>query len=88
MNRCAASLLVILAGVGGFYFGQHVNQTVSAQTQHARCQVTVPREWGEFKGSQQGYAFEDQSETIRVLTQLPCGGLGGTPQIGVEIRRD
>ena len=89
MSKRALWLLLFLAGLGGFYLGRGGSQIALAQTQQARCPVTVPREWGEFRGSSQtGYAFEDQSGTIRVLTQLPCGGLGGPPLIGIEIRRN
>ncbi|MGH9508933.1 MAG: hypothetical protein ACRD2M_03270 [Terriglobales bacterium] len=65
-----------------------MNQTVSAQSQMARCSATVPRDWGEFRGAtEQGYIFEDQNGTVRIIRQLPCPGLG-TPQIAIELRRE
>jgi len=55
------------------------------------CVVTVPSNWGAFKGiSTSGVAFEDESGTIRILDQMPCGmdrGVVGQPNVLVEIRR-
>jgi hypothetical protein len=42
--------------------------------------------WGEFKGgdAQSGFAFEDNTGTLRFLTNIPCGG---TPLVALEVRR-
>ena len=41
---------------------------------------------GEFKGgdAQSGLAFEDNTGTLRFLTNIPCGG---TPQVALEVHR-
>ena len=85
--RLRMTLLVLLAALGGFYLGQRRESTVYAQTHSARCTVSVPRAWGDFKGaSQWGFAFEDSSGTIRTFSQLPCGV--GTPHLAIEMKRE
>ena len=53
-----------------------------------RCIVTIPAEWGTYKGDAQGYGlvFEDSAGTLRFVKQLPCG-LQGTPNVLVEVHR-
>jgi len=53
-----------------------------------RCVVTVPSQWGTFRGISQGYGlvFEDDAGTLRVVNQMPCG-LDGPPNISLEVRR-
>ncbi len=50
------------------------------------CVATIPKAWGQFKGgdAQSGLAFEDNTGTLRFLTNIPCGG---TPQVALEVRR-
>jgi hypothetical protein len=50
------------------------------------CVATIPKAWGEFKGgdAQSGFAFEDNTGTLRFLTNIPCGG---TPLVALEVRR-
>ena len=49
--------------------------------------ATIPKAWGEFKGgdAQSGFAFEDNTGTLRFLTNIPCGG---TPLVALEVRRN
>lgn len=87
MKRAAIMFAVALAFAGGFALGTAPTGVAQAQTQYARCTASVPRAWGEFKGfSQRGFAFEDQSGTIRFVTQMPCGI--GEPQVTLEINRE
>jgi len=50
------------------------------------CVATIPKAWGQFKGgdAQSGLAFEDNTGTLRFLTNIPCGG---TPLVALEVRR-
>jgi hypothetical protein len=50
------------------------------------CVATIPKAWGQFKGgdAQSGLAFEDNTGTLRFLTNIPCGG---TPIVALEVRR-
>ena len=50
------------------------------------CVATIPKSWGQFKAgdAQSGLAFEDNTGTLRFLTNIPCGG---TPQVALEVRR-
>jgi len=50
------------------------------------CVATIPKVWGQFKGgdAQSGLAFEDNTGTLRFLTNIPCGG---TPLVALEVRR-
>lgn len=81
-------LLVMLAALGGLYLGSRDPVVVSASAQTARCSASVPRAWGEFRGAtEQGFIYEDQDGTVRIIRQLPCPGMG-IPQIAIEIRRD
>jgi hypothetical protein len=50
------------------------------------CVATIPKSWGQFKGgdAQSGLAFEDNTGTLRFLTNIPCGA---TPSVALEVRR-
>jgi hypothetical protein len=50
------------------------------------CVANVPKSWGQFRGgdAQSGFAFEDNTGTLRFLTNIPCGG---TPLVALEVRR-
>ena len=50
------------------------------------CVATIPKAWGQFRGgdAQSGFAFEDNTGTLRFLTNIPCGG---TPLVALEVRR-
>ena len=88
MHKPRLFLLIVLFALAGFHLGSGMNQTVSAQSQTARCTATVPRAWGDFRGAtEQGFIFEDESGTVRIIRQLPCPGLD-TPQIAIELRRE
>jgi hypothetical protein len=85
LGFCAAILVV--AGI----FGIHQLQASAQQEVPAPCVVTVPADWGQFKGiSKFGLVFEDKAGTLRVIDQMPCdfpGGQGGVPRVSVEVRR-
>ena len=88
MNNRKSTLLLALMLAAGFLLGSGMKQTAAGQSQTARCSATVPRDWGEFRGAtDQGFAYEDQNGTVRIIRQLPCPGLG-TPQIAIELRRE
>ncbi|MGH9747594.1 MAG: hypothetical protein ACRD59_15980 [Candidatus Acidiferrales bacterium] len=57
-----------------------------AQLWNPGCVATVPKSWGQFKGgsAQSGLAFEDNTGTLRFLTNIPCGA---TPLVALEVRR-
>ncbi len=87
MHKRKLILFLVLAAFSGSYLGSADPPTVSAQTQTARCTAEVPRNWGEFRGAtEQGFAFEDQAGTVRIIRQLPCPGLG-PPQVAIELQR-
>jgi hypothetical protein len=50
------------------------------------CVASIPKSWGAFKSGSavSGLAFEDNTGTLRFLTNIPCGG---TPIVTLEIRR-
>lgn len=88
MHNRRVLLLIVLVGLAAFHLGSGMKQTASAQSQTARCSATVPRDWGDFRGAtEQGFIFEDQNGTVRIIRQLPCPGLA-TPQIAIELRRE
>ena len=88
MQNWRLLLLLTLVALAGFELGSGMNQTVLAQSNAARCSAAVPRDWGEFRGTtEQGFIFEDQNGTVRIIRQLPCPGLG-RPQIAIELRRE
>lgn len=53
-----------------------------------RCVVSIPTQWGTFRGAAQGYGlvFEDNAGTLRFMNQMPCG-LEGAPIVSLEVRR-
>jgi hypothetical protein len=58
----------------------------SAQIWSPGCVSYVPKVWGQFKGgsAQSGLAFEDNTGTLRFVTNVPCGA---TPTVALEVRR-
>jgi hypothetical protein len=48
--------------------------------------ATIPKSWRQFRGgdAQSGLAFEDNTGTLRFLTNIPCAG---TPLVALEVRR-
>ena len=77
------------AVVGTHEFTVHAQQP---QQFPPPCQVTIPAEWGAFKGASEkiGMVFEDQSGTLRVISDMPCGTSGAVivrPVVQVEIHR-
>lgn len=87
-SRRTQVLLIALALLGGIQLGTGLQPTAEGQTQTARCSATVPRSWGEFRGAtSQGFVYEDENGTVRVIRQLPCPSVS-TPQIAIEIRRE
>ena len=58
----------------------------TAQFWTSGCVGTIPKATGRFKGGdpQSGLAFEDNTGTLRFLTNIPCGG---TPLVALEVRR-
>lgn len=85
MKRASYWLRLALAAWICFALGQLSGQANTPSA--ARCQISVPPDWGEFIGaSNYGVAFRDDQGTIRFFSQMPCG-LGGKPNLSLEIRR-
>jgi len=83
-----ASMLTIIALFALIALRLYTTKATSqpAQLWSPGCVTTIPKAWGQFKGgnSQTGIAFEDNSGTLRFLTNIPCGG---TPLVALEVRR-
>jgi hypothetical protein len=71
--------------VGRFY---NPVSTVHAQDSYSNCVVSVPKDWGEFRGgSEFGLAFEDQLGTLRFMLHPPCGSLNApTDNTSVDLK--
>lgn len=81
--------VAIIAIVGCGLFSTRVESKPSTWGQEtpARCQISVPKAWGEFVDSgSYGLAFRDAEGTIRFVNQFPCG-LEGDPQVSLAVRR-
>jgi hypothetical protein len=79
--------LFLLVGIGGGMVGRfyYPASTVHAQDSYSNCVVSVPKDWGEFRGgSEFGLAFEDQLGTLRFMLHPPCGSLS-TPTVNPSI---
>ena len=83
-----ASTLVLITLLALIAFKLYATEAAPkpAQLWSPGCVTTIPKSWGQFKGgnSQTGIAFEDNSGTLRFLTNIPCGG---TPLVALEVRR-
>lgn len=78
------TVLVIVACIL-FALGQVSGQSNTQSS--AGCQINVHPTWGEFiGGSNYGLAFRNDQGTLRFFAQMPCG-LGGKPNLSLEIRR-
>ena len=88
MKRMAAKLfcttLLILLVTAALNVGS--SKAVPQITYGYTCLSYIPAAWGEYKGGNQqsGLAFEDNTGTLRFVTNLPCDS---TPQPALEIRR-
>lgn len=70
--------------LGSFFLGR----LSGASSPEARCNVSIPTEWGEYVGeNQHGIVFKDREGTLRFVRHIPCGGLDVTPHVDLEIRR-
>ncbi len=83
-----ASTLAIVALLALIAFRLYTTKAApkAAQFWTPGCVATIPKAWGQFKGgdAQSGFAFEDNTGTLRFLTNIPCGG---TPLVALEVRR-
>lgn len=86
LRRICLFIILGLAGAIGIY-----ELKGTAQIVPTTCLVTVPVEWGEFKGiSKFGLVFEDKAGTLRLIDQMPCSvdkTLVAVPTVAVEVRR-
>jgi hypothetical protein len=69
--------LLVVGVLSGFALRGHwAIPAVHAQEQYPSvggCIVTVPKDWGEFKGaSEYGIAFQDQNATLRFVQHPLC----------------
>jgi hypothetical protein len=82
----ASAALVFAAA--GFLAGSMQGEPVPFENHSARCTANVPTAWGEYVGSgTSGMVFRDNNGTLRIIAHFPCG-LGGAPQVAMEIRRN
>ncbi len=78
-----------------FFFSHRSEQVVHAQELQSLppgCISTIPKSWGQYRGSSvYGLAFEDSSGTIRFLAHPTCGNgltvVSATPLVDLEVRR-
>jgi len=83
LKLCCTTLLLLLV-TAAFNVGN--SKAVPQITYGYTCVSYVPASWGQYKGGNQqsGLAFEDNTGTLRFVTNLPCDS---TPQPALEIRR-
>lgn len=97
MNRTLVRLgkvgMFLLVGIAGGMVGRYYNPASAVRAQgntdaYANCIVSVPKAWGEFRGSSEfGLAFEDQNGTLRFLLHPPCGSMDTpTESNGVDLK--
>jgi hypothetical protein len=79
----------LVMAVACFLAGSIQGEPAPFENHAARCTVNVPTAWGEYVGSgTSGMVFKDNSGTLRIVAHFPCNGLGGAPQVALEIRRN
>jgi len=65
--------------------------TAQKETVEPTCTLTVPYQWGEFKGASRdfGLAFQDKDGTLRFIRDLGCetAGMQRLPAHYLEVRR-
>jgi len=89
MSKRAARLLVaavLLLTAANWFYARKAKAAPQLVLGQPTCRSYVPQEWGEYKGSSNGYgvAFEDSKGTLRFLTNVTCEAV---PQVALEIRR-
>ena len=89
MSKTAARLLVaavLFLTAANWFYARKAKAAPQIVYGQPACKSFVPQNWGEYKGSSNTYglAFQDNSGTIRFITNVPCET---TPQIALEIRR-
>lgn len=78
----------LLFAAAGFLAGSIQGEPVPFENHSARCTANDPTAWGEYAGSgASGMVFKDNNGTLRVVAHFPCG-LGGAPQVALEISRN
>lgn len=84
-------LLAIVIVVVGATVGIHEVKAAPQDNVGYPCVITIPAQWGDFKGvSQYGLAFEDKNGNIRLIDQMACSldrTTAGAPNVAVEVHR-
>jgi hypothetical protein len=88
MGKTTGRLLiavVLLLAASNWFYARRAKAASQVGYGQAGCVSLVPREWGDYKGGsyQSGLAFQDNSGTLRFVTNVPCGAT----QVALEIRR-
>lgn len=77
-------ILIIAAGIG-------LRQALAQRDSQQTCTITVPAEWGEYKGASRdfGLAFQDSAGTLRFVRNVGCQipGTAPVPLVSLEVRR-
>lgn len=85
--RGAVAVLVL----GGAMVPQQPMANAQKDSLQPSCVLTVPSDWGEFKGASHdfGLAFQDRGGTLRFIRDLACEvtGLQRLPPTYLEVRR-
>ena len=81
-----AIMAIFLAAFAGWNFGRKTSAAPQSGCGQPMCVSQIPLAWGEYKGGSQqsGLAFQDNSGTLRFVTNIPCDGV---PQVALELRR-
>jgi hypothetical protein len=86
-KRIIGLMFIFGAGMLSLCAARLGGRSRSEQEPTARCNVVVPKEWGEYIGAgSYGLEFKDEAGTIRFVKQFPCGA-EGAPNISLEVRR-
>ena len=89
MRLRLAFFLAVAAAVG--VVGLRELRAAPQRSSAAACVLTVPQDWGEFKGeSRYGLVFEDKEGTLRLIETVPCSidpQSRPVPNVAVEVRR-
>jgi hypothetical protein len=87
MKMRTALIICVLLVAGAIGLREALAQHDS---QSATCAITVPAEWGEFKGASSfGLVFQDSAGTLRFVRNVGCQihDTQPVPLISLEVRR-
>jgi hypothetical protein len=88
--KLRTALFVSILAIAGAISIRELRATPQ-QVLPAPCVITVPQDWGQFRGmSKSGLVFEDRDGTLRLIDEVPCSfdtRQFGVPRVAVEVRR-